>query len=200
MALRCPESTYLGIAKLTGWRWIINERGYANVVERTSATETRNEAVWGMVYSLSQSDEAQLDINEGVPDVYGKEYHQMRFWPTRRPRLSTSFDSINPEIEMIDLNTTPQYITGLVYVDRYRTKPSKPKAEYVYRMNMGMKDATAAGVPSVWFEDAVRPFVPSFEDENGDGTDDSVEGRRKREATRQMAEQQAGKFVEEDER
>ena len=34
MARRCPNSAYpLGVAVLKGWKWIINERGYANIVE-----------------------------------------------------------------------------------------------------------------------------------------------------------------------
>lgn len=31
MQSRCPTSKYLGIARLNGYRWIINKRGYANV-------------------------------------------------------------------------------------------------------------------------------------------------------------------------
>ena len=33
MIQRCPQSKFIGIGCLDGWRWQINERGYANVVE-----------------------------------------------------------------------------------------------------------------------------------------------------------------------
>lgn len=32
MSLRCPSSKYIGLGVLNGWHWIINQRGYANVV------------------------------------------------------------------------------------------------------------------------------------------------------------------------
>ncbi|KAI9646721.1 hypothetical protein NHQ30_004718 [Ciborinia camelliae] len=32
MQTRCPNSTYYGLGLLQGYRWIINERGYANIV------------------------------------------------------------------------------------------------------------------------------------------------------------------------
>ena len=41
MSQRCPESRLVGVAVLEGWRWIINERGYANIVEAPSFRTTR---------------------------------------------------------------------------------------------------------------------------------------------------------------
>lgn len=66
MLSRCPTSEYLGIARLDNYRWIINDRGYANVVSTVNGT-TSKEVVWGLVYRLQKSDEEHLDINEGVP-------------------------------------------------------------------------------------------------------------------------------------
>ena len=60
MANRCPESRLLGIGRLWGYRWQINERGYANVVEHIASH------VDGICYLLNDTDEAHLDINEGV--------------------------------------------------------------------------------------------------------------------------------------
>lgn len=39
MVQRCPTSKYLGIARLNDYRWIINERGYANVVQKNKDEE-----------------------------------------------------------------------------------------------------------------------------------------------------------------
>lgn len=94
MDLRCPTSEYLGIARLNGYKWIINDRGYANVVQVSnhSTTEDTDEAnkgskeyehvVFGLVYSLKEEDEKRLDKNEGVPVAYTKEDLPCDFWPS----------------------------------------------------------------------------------------------------------------------
>jgi gamma-glutamylcyclotransferase len=78
MSTRCPSSAYLGIARLPNYRWIINDRGYANVVvvsssTSSSSTPTKSEpkskysdVVYGLVFSLTPPDESRLDRNEGV--------------------------------------------------------------------------------------------------------------------------------------
>lgn len=50
MARRCPSAgSPVGVALLRGWKWIINERGYANIVEvdddgkEVAAVEVREE-------------------------------------------------------------------------------------------------------------------------------------------------------------
>ena len=66
MAKRCPESRYIGIAKLHDYRFQINQRGYANVLP------SPGNCVEGLVYLLSLTDEARLDKSEGVPTAYQK--------------------------------------------------------------------------------------------------------------------------------
>ncbi|KAF3240458.1 hypothetical protein TWF128_011290 [Orbilia oligospora] len=61
MARRCPQSRYVGRARLHGYQFQINERGYANVVERPGLF------VEGLCYRLHPEDEARLDRAEGVP-------------------------------------------------------------------------------------------------------------------------------------
>jgi gamma-glutamylcyclotransferase (GGCT)/AIG2-like uncharacterized protein YtfP len=60
MNMRCPESKKLGIAQLSGYRWIISARGYANVVK------SEDDYVLGVLYEISTSDESSLDRYEGV--------------------------------------------------------------------------------------------------------------------------------------
>ena len=60
MAKRCPKSRFLGRATLHGYRWQINQRGFANVVKH------RGKRVEGICYLLDALDEARLDRNEGV--------------------------------------------------------------------------------------------------------------------------------------
>ncbi|KAI0861128.1 hypothetical protein F4860DRAFT_476930 [Xylaria cubensis] len=99
MQNRCPSSTPIGLAHLTGWTWIINERGYANIVQneyksslQTRDTEDRVEAneghdsswdqpweivsgpgVYGLVYRLHPNDQETLDRCEGVGYAYERE-------------------------------------------------------------------------------------------------------------------------------
>ncbi|KAJ0117766.1 ig2 family protein [Diaporthe amygdali] len=69
MAHRCPDSIFLGKATLRGHRWQINERGVANVVR----TGRQRDAVEGLVYAISPSDEERLDRYEGVSkELYEK--------------------------------------------------------------------------------------------------------------------------------
>ena len=60
MRRRCPQRRLLGLAELAGYRWIINSRGFANIV-----AELRGR-VLGVLYAISATDEAALDRFEGV--------------------------------------------------------------------------------------------------------------------------------------
>ncbi|KAF3092116.1 hypothetical protein TWF102_008525 [Orbilia oligospora] len=78
MARRCPQSRYVGRARLHGYQFQINERGYANVVERPGLF------VEGLCYRLHPEDEARLDRAEGVPTAKeGEEVLVMVYLSTR---------------------------------------------------------------------------------------------------------------------
>ncbi|KAL9131983.1 MAG: hypothetical protein Q9217_000193 [Psora testacea] len=142
MLLRCPLSKYIGIGRLDKFHWFINERGYANI-EPTY----HDSHVYGLVYTLTPVDEAALDRNEGVPDVYEKALMPVNFW---------SSNSGSP----VDILQRSELKDMLVYVDPHRRVESKPKEEYIYRMNEGVKDALAAGVPAAYINNGIRQFIP----------------------------------------
>jgi gamma-glutamylcyclotransferase len=48
----------------------------------------------------------------------------------------------------------------LVYINRNMTVPDEPKHEYIYRMNMGIKDAEKEGVPKTYVDKVIRSFIP----------------------------------------
>lgn len=85
--------------RLKGFRWIIYQRGFANIVEVDSHKEEgtekgkegdyRNE-VWGMMYSLEDNDEKLLDEREGVPVAYRKEWIECEFWTVPEAAASAS--------------------------------------------------------------------------------------------------------------
>ena len=72
MARRCPESEFVGLGILRGWKWIISNHRYANIVR------SPKDLVYGLVYELSPSDEASLDRYEGVPLDYTKETAEIK--------------------------------------------------------------------------------------------------------------------------
>lgn len=152
MAERCPGSTFIGIARLHNYRWIIHERGSANVVPVDPSSDSHNEHtyVWGMVYTITQSDEACLDVKEGVPYMHSREVRDMDFWPT-------SPDNGHGHI---DISGPSEKKSMLVYIDHKRIKDGEPKVEYIYRMNMAISDALKMGIPSSYVEKVMRKFIP----------------------------------------
>jgi gamma-glutamylcyclotransferase (GGCT)/AIG2-like uncharacterized protein YtfP len=67
MQHRCPGHRIIGPGRLSGYRWIISKRGYANIVKSLS------DEVQGVVYEITESDERILDRYEGVEiGSYGK--------------------------------------------------------------------------------------------------------------------------------
>ncbi|KAF1926427.1 uncharacterized protein M421DRAFT_422759 [Didymella exigua CBS 183.55] len=148
MSLRCPTSTYLGVARLSHYTWLINDRGYANVVKNAPDSESYSDQVYGLVYSLLLEDEKRLDRNEGVPDAYTRELVTCELWPSdTHSKVNTS----SPPAETRSM---------LVYIDQNRTTPDQPKDEYVYRMNQGIRDAVERGVPEEYVRDVMRKFIP----------------------------------------
>ena len=172
MSTRCPTATYLGIARLNTYKWLINTRGYANVVEvPDSQNDTDTHLVYGLVYTLSQTDESRLDKNEGVPEAYTKEYLPCDFWPSK-------------DYGKVDTTEPPAYTRDmLVYIDRKRTTPDKPRVEYVYRMNQGIADAVRLGVPEAYVEGIMRKSIRELGE--------------KRQEIESFARKQAGAFKDE---
>lgn len=123
---------------------IFLERGYANVVPDPGSVD---DVVYGLVYTLTSSDETALDRNEGVPHVYSKEMMSVDFWPSQQGGE-------------VDVRDTSRGIEVLVYIDRRRVGGDVPKEEYVHRMNMGICDALAAGVPQGYVDTVMRSFIP----------------------------------------
>ena len=173
MALRCPTSTFIGIGRLPKWRWIINDRGYANVVQSRNVAQPDEHdwtgEVWGMVYTLTFEDERRLDRNEGVPYSYTKEIHSIDFWPTKNS--SSPNDVLREGFQPLNTTLKPEQKHMLVYVDRKRIIPDQPKTEYIHRMNMGIKDALTVGVPAEYIDAVLRKDIPPEDDGNLVGQD-----------------------------
>lgn len=139
-------------------------RGYANVVPSKDPKAN----VYGLIYSLTTSDEDSLDRNEGVPYAYTKETMTAEFWTAE----GASAIDVAQKAENKDM---------LVYIDHQRADVDEPKDEYVHRMNNGIIDALAKGIPRAYVDEVMREFIP-------------VEGRKE---AAEMARQQALRFEDE---
>jgi gamma-glutamylcyclotransferase (GGCT)/AIG2-like uncharacterized protein YtfP len=72
MNKRCPNNRIYGYGILKKYRWIVNERGYANIID------SEEDEVHGVVYEISKSDERRLDSYEGVDKgFYEKQYKKV---------------------------------------------------------------------------------------------------------------------------
>jgi gamma-glutamylcyclotransferase len=134
MTQRCPDSIFVGIAQLHDYKWIINERGHANVVKQGNSKPSGH-VVWGLVFNISEDDVALLDKYESVPELYVKEALEVDFWPANSPDGTT------------DTQWEPETLVNLVYVDKIRTTEADIRSEYIYRMSYGLSDALKSGIP-----------------------------------------------------
>ena len=80
MAVRCHKATLLGNGLLEGYRFRIDGRGFATVDRDQAAS------VPGLVWELSQEDEANLDRYEGVPRFYAKQTLEVEYGAQRGAR------------------------------------------------------------------------------------------------------------------
>lgn len=123
MRQRCPLSTPVGLGLLEGWMWIINERGYANMVVARDGAEPGG--VYGLLYLLPPPDEERLDAHEGVPWAYEKVACEATW------------------VRDGDLRAVDEAVTVLAYVDRQRVAEGVPREEYVGRMERAIEDAVS---------------------------------------------------------
>lgn len=176
--------------RLKGFKWIIYQRGFANIVEVDSHKEGddekgeegdyRNE-VWGMMYSLEENDEKLLDEREGVPVAYRKEWIECEFWTVPEVAASSSSSASSREEEEeeeevkkevdeekkkkkrkpADITKRPGKEKMLVYINREMTDEGEIRKEYISRMNCGIKDAVNEGLPREYVEQVLRRWIPA---------------------------------------
>ncbi|KAK5991081.1 hypothetical protein PT974_09358 [Cladobotryum mycophilum] len=169
MKKRCPNSKFIGRARLPNYRWQINERGYANVIAATGHW------VDGLVFEVDETDEANLDIYEGVSkNAYHKCYirvllHRAQASLYRRP-VAWIVDHGGPaeickQAKRIARNEQTEFPAKwvddvLTYLNLNCIEDSDPREEYVNRINLGIADARAVGVDADYIRNCIRPFIP----------------------------------------
>ena len=88
--------------------------------------------VCGVVYEISESDESNLDIFEGVGNGFYRK-----------------------ELLTVEVDGLPK--NCLTYIDPVE-KEGLPKAEYINRINLGIQDAK---LPSDYVKNYIRRFIPA---------------------------------------
>lgn len=175
MRSRCPGAVAVGLAFLPGYDFIINERGFANVIPSTSSTPATTtpgdgggSGVYGVLYRLSSPAEKQrLDRYEGVPWAYEDLVLDVQ---------QLSGGGVPAEATGDSSSSSSKVVQALVYVDRARVSPSAPRAEYVVRMNAGIREAGAEwGLPRGYVRDVMRRYIPA-EDATAGGDGDETLG------------------------
>lgn len=76
MATRCPDAIPLGKSELKNWR-LVFKGNHSNAV--ASIERAKGESVSVGLWAITQRDEKALDIYEGYPRAYRKEYHYVCF-------------------------------------------------------------------------------------------------------------------------
>jgi gamma-glutamylcyclotransferase len=181
MAKRCPESRYLGRGTLRGFKWQINTRGYANILESPPST------VEGLCFLLSKKDEETLDRREGVnmvPSAYEKELVDVLVYPSNPMVVGRRVREVDNIIHQTSFTSFKGFkyggekVKALVYLSRRYTSDGSPQPEYNGRIHAGIQDAMLLGVPASYFNQNVvgqmhRAFPkiesvsqePSFQDQ-----------------------------------
>lgn len=160
----------MAIARLDGWKWLVNTRGYANVVHCEDQVDGDENFVYGVLYSMSKEDEGRLDVHEGVdysaPDALDETITSREVRPKEQ-----ECGAYNKWYLPVGITTWvdtgfqsachgAHVLTALVYVDEFRVSEGLPREEYVGRMNRGIEEAVALGLPRGWVENVVRTHIP----------------------------------------
>lgn len=147
---RCPGSIYIGLARLHGWRFIVTELGFGNIILGDESDE-----VYGSLHFLTKQHEAALDKSEEVPSWHEKRTFKVTRAPARGMEVFPSGEELNV----------------MTYVDVQRTKDGNISKEYIFLMRKAVSDGTQIGVPPDYFQKYWAKYLP---EDASVGTEDRV--------------------------
>ncbi|ESZ95000.1 AIG2 family protein [Sclerotinia borealis F-4128] len=119
MHTRCPHSTYYGLGVLYGYRWIINERGYANIVPITTSNPDSNlvPVVPGSVSVLAgaspHSHPHALSHAPATGRTAGASHSSQE--PERETRTKIKIKKPRKDISSSTTQTPPPSVHGILY-------------------------------------------------------------------------------------
>lgn len=160
---RCPSKCLVGIARLRGYRWQINERGVANVVPTTITVATspapattadpadgrregeqsgEEEVVEGLLYTLGDpADEAALDEHDGV--------------------AAGCYEKLVLDVEVVAelAAACGPAIRALVYLSRTHTTDGPIHVQYAPRLEKAAREARWLGVSADYLNRRLLPAI-----------------------------------------
>lgn len=173
-----PSSSIpMAITRLDGWKWLICQRGYANIVELPADVPISDQTtVWGVLYDLQPDDEDMLDMYEGHnyrrnpfpkenPDVSQRmrRPYQQGNWDYNKQYLSVTVTKWLVEPTKFGLpegTSAGVTVRVLAYVDEIRIEEGTIKQEYIGRMNRAIDESVKLGLPESWCEKVMRKWIP----------------------------------------
>ncbi|CZS90196.1 hypothetical protein WAI453_004287 [Rhynchosporium graminicola] len=136
MKQRCPGSLYIGLAILKDYKWIINSTSYASIIP------SPGDLVYGSLFFLMGKDENALDLSEGVPWLYEKQYLDVHRITAGKEEEKTA--------------------KALAYVDVQRLDEGTIEPDYVVWVQKAIQHGLEAGVPKDYVEKYLRPWIGHF--------------------------------------
>lgn len=147
---------------------MINERGFANIVK------SEGDWVEGLVFELTEEDEARLDKSEGVTkDCYSKRYKALRLvrapnalyrrpvaWTVKKGGPGTVLEEAVRSGGSARQNAETIVRDVLVYISSRYITAAYPREEYVERLNLGFTDALDLGISDDYIKMFIRPWLP----------------------------------------
>jgi gamma-glutamylcyclotransferase len=137
--------------------------------------DSSTSAVWGVIFNLSAGDEAALDRCEGHSKLYNpsprrnpssdpEEVRRKPFlqdgWCYNKMYLPVTIRKWIQGPERYGISSDgPATATVLVYVDENSLEAGIARPEYVRRMNRGIEQSTALGVPKEWVDNVMRGSI-----------------------------------------
>lgn len=165
---RCPDSLFVGLARLDNWKWHINSTQYANIVP------SPGDVVYGSLFFLSPRDEAGLDESEGVPWLYEKKsasllsnnnlcLRTLAYWADVSVRYLTC-TRISPDGSEI----SPDPVPCMTYVDVQRQDDGVIMPDYIIWITKAIREALPLGLPQSYIDKYIRPWIPTTYDESNE--------------------------------
>lgn len=142
MTQRCGDGAeFLGVAHLPDYRWHINERGCANILPLSNASnDSANHGVYGALYTMTDEAVAKMDVHEGV--------------------AKQIYERVPIRVKPLQDDATTEMIDAFAYIDKRNVRDGPPREEYVGRMNAAISDGLDHGIPSKYVTEVLRPFIP----------------------------------------
>ena len=215
MAQRCPDSVFKGRAILPNYRWQINNRGVANVVE------SAGDSVEGLVYLVGPKDMKALDRSEGLSRGFYERCHlEITFmahrWladfkssevarslasaqqPVPEHQQASSGSFLRQDAEPHEsgpgpvpdaqqtLDSPAQQVPALVYLSSNYKTDGTIRDEYILRMRKAIADALELGVSKKFVNEGIVPSLEGVASQQ-EGHSEETQAHRAMESTRDGA-------------